>query len=309
MDGSYNLFRRTTPDWVRLAFASAIAIAMLVLNGPPIVRDALSWAFVTPVQRVVHYARVWVADYVVHGYQVQSLALQNRDLLAQNENYAMRLQTLANVERDNETLRAQLGLKSSTPYPLIPAEALYQVVDPYMRKLVLNMGSENGVKLGQPVITHDGLLGQITDVQRNSSEVTLITDIKVNVPVMVQRNPAVRGFVGGDKNEGYVELRIFNQESADLQKDDVLVTSGLDGLYPANIPVAKVANIAPAGADGRSELTIVPLVKSMSVRYVSIIQVPNLAEMKVRSDAQIEMARENPVPSTLGARTREQFKK
>lgn len=309
MDSSYNLFRRTTPDWVRVLIASIIAIAMLVFNGPPIVRDALAWAFVTPVQRVVHVAQVWVADYLVHGYQVQSLALQNRDLVAQNEGYAIRLHTLASVENDNQALRAQLGLKSSVPYPIISAEALYQVVDPYMRKLVLNMGSHNGVQLGQPVMTHDGLLGQITDVQINTSEVTLITDTKVNVPVMVQRNPSVRGFISGDKSEGFLELRIFNQESADLQKDDLLVTSGLDGLYPANIPVAKVANIAQAGPDGRSELTIVPLVHALSVRYVGIIQVPNLAEMKARSDAQIELARENPVPSTLGARTREQFKK
>lgn len=309
MSESYSLFRRTTPDWVRILTASAIAIAMLVLNGPPMVRDALAWAFVTPVQRSVHAARVWVADYLVHSYQVQSLALQNQDLVAQNQGYAMRLQALASVENDNQALRAQLALKSTVPQPLISAEALYQVVDPYVRKLVLNMGSQNGVQLGQPVITHEGLLGQITDVQLNSSDVTLITDTKVNVPVMVQRNPSVRGFISGDKSEGFLELRLFNQESADLQKDDTLVTSGLDGLYPANIPVAKVANIAQAGPDGRSELTIVPMVHTMSVRYVGIVQVANLAEMKSRSDAQIEMARENPVPPTLGARTREQFKK
>lgn len=309
MDGSYSLFRRTTPDWVRVLIASAIAIAMLILNGPPIVRNALAWAFVTPVQHTVHSVRVWVADHIVHSYNVHALAIQNRDLVAQGDNYAMRLQTLANVERENESLRAQLGLKASTQHPMISAEVLYQVADPYMRKLVLNMGSQNGVKQGQPVITHEGLLGQITDVQINSSEVTLITDTKVNVPVMVQRNPSVRGFVGGDKSEGYLELRIFNQESADLQKDDVLVTSGLDGLYPSNIPVAKVADIAPAGADGRSELTIVPVSHLMNVRFVGIIQIPNLAEMKARSEAQIEMARENPVPPTLGARTREQYKK
>ena len=108
MDSSYNLFRRTTPDWMRVLIASAIAIAMLVLNGPPIVRDALAWAFVTPVQRVVHTARVWVADYLVHGYQVQSLALQNRDLVAQNEGYAMRLHTLASVEGSSPALPIRL---------------------------------------------------------------------------------------------------------------------------------------------------------------------------------------------------------
>ena len=309
MDANYSLFRRNTPEWLRLLVATVVAIAMLVLNGPPIVRDVLAWAFVTPVQKTVHAAKIWVADHLVHAYQVQSLALYNRDLVAENQHYAMQVQTLANVEAENQALKTQLNLKQTSAYPLIFAQVLYQVADPYMRKLVLNMGSQNGVQLGQPVLMHDGLLGQITDVQVNSSEVTLITDTKVNVPVMVQRNPTVRGFISGDKSEGFLELRIFNQESADLHKDDILVTSGLDGLYPNNIPVAKVTHIAASGTDGRSELTIVPMIQVMNARYVGIIQVPNLPERKAHSDAQITAARENPVPTTLGARTREQFKK
>ena len=309
MNDNYQLFRRTTPDWVRLTVASVCAVVMMAVNGPPLVHQFLSYVFVTPVQRTVHWARTWVADTLLHSYHIGTLARQNQELVAQNQAYAIRLQALSKDEAENKALRAQLGLKTSITYPIISAQILYQVVDPYMRKLVLNAGSNDGVQLGQPVVAADGLVGQITSVQANNSEVTLITDTKVNVPVMVQRNPSVRGFISGDKSEGFLELRIFNQESADLQKDDLLVTSGLDGLYPANIPVAKVANIAQAGPDGRSELTVVPLVHALSVRYVGVIQVPNLAEMKARSDAQIELARENPVPSTLGARTREQFKK
>ena len=309
MNDNYQLFLRTTPDWVRLTIASVCALVMMAVNGPPLVRQSLSYMFVTPIQKAVYVARTWVADKVVYGYRIDTLATQNQELVAQNQAYAIRLQALAKEEAENQALRAQLGLKTSITHPIISAQVLYQVVDPYMRKLVLNAGSNDGVQLGQPVVAPDGLVGQITSVQANNSEVTLITDTNVNVPVMVQRNPSVRGFISGDKSEGLLELRVFNQEHADLLKDDVLVTSGLDGLYPAHIAVAKIADIAPANADGRSTITIVPMMHLMTVRYVGILQITNLAEMKLRSDTQIDLARDNPVPSTLGARTREQYTK
>ena len=309
MGDNYQLFRRTTPDWVRLTVASVCAVVMMAVNGPPLVHQFLSYVFVTPVQRTVHWARTWVADKVVHSYHIETLARQNQELVAQNQTYAIRLQTLSKEETENQALRAQLGLKNATPYPIVSAQVLYQVLDPYARKLVLSAGSDDGVQLGQPVIAADGLVGQITEVEANNSEVTLITDTKVNVPVRVQRNPSVRGFISGDKSEGFLELRIFNQENADLLKDDLLVTSGLDGLYPANIAVAKVIDIAPANADGRSAITIVPMMHLMALRYVGILQVANIEQMKARSDAQAEAARDNPMPSTLGARTREQYTK
>lgn len=309
MGDNYQLFRRTTPGWVRLAVASVCAVVMMAVNGPPLVHQFLSYVFVTPVQRTVHWARTWVADKVVHSYHIETLAHQNQDLVAQNQAYAIRLQALSKDETENQALRAQLGLKNTTAYPIVSAQVLYQVLDPYVRKLVLDAGSNNGVQLGQPVVAADGLVGQITDVQANNSEVTLITDTKVNVPVRVQRNPSVRGFISGDKNEGFLELRIFNQENTDLLKDDLLVTSGLDGLYPANIPVAKVTDIAPANAEGRSAITIVPMMHLMALRYVGVLQIANIEQMKARSDAQAEAARDNPVPSTLGARTREQYTK
>ena len=189
MNDNYQLFRRTTPDWVRLTVASVCAVVMMAVNGPPLVHQFLSYVFVTPVQRTVHWARTWVADTLLHSYHIETLARQNQELVAQNQAYAIRLQALSKDEAENKALRAQLGLKTSITYPIISAQILYQVVDPYMRKLVLNAGSNDGVQLGQPVVAADGLVGQITSVQANNSEVTLITDTKVNVPVMVNVTP------------------------------------------------------------------------------------------------------------------------
>ena len=87
----------------------------------------------------MHTARVWVADYLVHGYQVQSLAFANRDLVAQNEGYAMRLHTCPALRATIKPARAA-WLKSSAPYPLISAEALYQVVDPVYAQIGAQYG-------------------------------------------------------------------------------------------------------------------------------------------------------------------------
>lgn len=309
MSDHYQLFRRTTPDWVRLVVASVCAVGMLAFNGPPPVRAMLAFTLIAPVQRVVSWSKAKVSDTLVHSYHIQRLVEQNHDLQTKNQQQATQLLELNQLRTDNQTLRAQMGMQQVAAHSWIHARVLYQVTDPYMRKLILSAGSRDGAQVGQPVLTQDGLLGQISAVQINSSEVTLITDTKINVPVMVQRNPSVRGFVSGHKSEGYLELRIFNQESADLQTGDVLVTSGLDGLYPAGIAVAKVTDIKPSGSDGRSELTIVPVSATMNARYVAVMNLNNLIELKTHSDAQSKMVQDNPVPTTLGARTREQFKK
>lgn len=307
MQENYQLFRRTTPDWVKMLFGTVCALVVIALNGPPQVRHGLSYVFVTPIQKIVYLGKTFISDKFVHSYRVGELVEQNNTLKSENAHIHMQLQLMTKESAEVQALRAQIGLKNTVAYTMLNTQVLYQVVDPYMRKLLLAAGSDQGVQLGQPVISAQGLVGQITEVQGSSSEVTLVTDTKINVPVKNQRNPSVRGFVSGSKNEGYLEFRIFEQERTDLQVNDVLVTSALDGLYPAELPVARISNISPPGPDGRSETTIEPMIQIANLRYVAVVQVPNLAEMKRRSDAQADSARGNPVPTTLGARTREQF--
>ncbi|MGL4766931.1 MAG: rod shape-determining protein MreC [Formosimonas sp.] len=308
MKTDYKLFRRTTPVWVRLFVSSACALGLMLADGSAgrlqPVRTVVS-SVLSPVYTALHQASQWFSDVLVHSYSLQKLALDNQTLKEKEASNEARLTQLAQLERDNAALRAQLDLSVNQKTPSMAAQVLYQVVDPYARKLVLNKGSQNGVVSGQPVITADGLLGQITSVTPLNSEVTLVLDNKINVPVYIERDPAVRGFLSGKKEEGFLEVRFFSAQVA-LQTDDVLVTSGLDGLYPEGLKVGRVSKIEQADSSGQSEITVVPTTQGMAVRYVSILQIPDSKTAKSRADEQAKAVRGDQLPVTLGARTREQ---
>jgi rod shape-determining protein MreC len=116
---------------------------------------------------------------------------------------------------------------------------------------VLDRGTRSGVKLGLPVIDNAGVVGQVTRVFPFTSEVTLLTDKEQAIPVQVLRN-GLRSVAYGRGQSGLLDLR-FVAPNADIQVGDVLVTSGLDGVYPAGLAVAKVIQVenVAQGAFGR----------------------------------------------------------
>lgn len=356
MKKDYQLFRRATPVWFRLVFATVLALALMMVDGQDrrlkVVRGAVK-TFVSPIQSGLQSTKQWVSDSFFYVYNIEKLATENQSLKVAEQSQAARIAQLAQLETDNALLREQLGLKQSTSTPSIAAEVLYQVVDPYARKLVLNKGSSDGVQLGQPVVTADGLIGQITDVTSVSSELTLVLDTKINVPVQIKRmvepatsavissvtpvdvsasatnsqtgaatdpsspqtsdnvqKPAmkqdsglVRGLISGDKREGYLALRFFVPQ-VDIREGDLLVTSGLDGLYPAGLAVGRVASVEKSGDDERSNITVVPTTKGMAARFVLILQVADASARKDYADAQSAKAQDTAVPTTLGERRR-----
>src|SRR6185295_18212455 len=104
-------------------------------------------------------------------------------------------------------------------------------------KVIIDKGAAQGVDAGSPVIDESGVLGQVTRVHALISEVTLVTDRDQAIPVLNTRTGA-RGIAYGDPHEGGLELR-YMAANADVQAGDLLTTSGVDGVYPTGIPVAK----------------------------------------------------------------------
>jgi rod shape-determining protein MreC len=120
------------------------------------------------------------------------------------------------------------------------AEILYAARDPFTRRVIVDRGGQAGVEAGQPVIDELGVLGQVTRAYPLTSEVTLLTDKDQAIPVEVQRS-GLRAVLAG-AGAGAMELR-FLATNADVQPGDILVTSGLDGVYLPGLPVARVAKI------------------------------------------------------------------
>jgi rod shape-determining protein MreC len=126
-----------------------------------------------------------------------------------------------------------MGLREQLATPVMAAEVLYDAADPYTRKVIIDKGMAQGVDLGSPVLDESGVLGQVTRVHPLVSEVTLLVDRDLAIPVLNVRTGA-RSVAYGDPtvSGSGLELRFMGSNS-DVQQGDLLTTSGVDGVYPA----------------------------------------------------------------------------
>jgi rod shape-determining protein MreC len=126
------------------------------------------------------------------------------------------------------------------------------------------------VLLGSPVINEAGVLGQVTQAYTLTSEVTLLSDKDAAIPVLNTRTQQRSAAFGGGGNNG-MELR-FMSGNADVQVGDVLHTSGLDGVYPPGLPVARVAAVERRVESGFARIRLTPAANADGVRHVLVLE-------------------------------------
>jgi rod shape-determining protein MreC len=187
---------------------------------------------------------------------------------------ALQAQRAAQVEQlslENTRLRKLLSLREQITTPAHAAEVLYDAADPYTRRIVIDKGMAQGVKAGSPVIDEAGVLGQITRVYPLVSEVTLLIDREHTIPVLNTRTGA-RSVVYGDPvvQGGSLELR-FMAGNADVQQGDVLATSGVDGVYPAGLSVAKIDKIERRADSAFARIHCQPIALIHSTKHVLVL--------------------------------------
>ena len=167
------------------------------------------------------------------------------------------IQKTALLEQENAQLRELLGLKRQMSVPTLAGEILYDVHSHFINKIVINRGAGDGVAVGQAVIDEGGVIGQVSNVWPSTSEVTLLTDRSQAIPVMNTRTGERTVAFGGGQS-GFLELR-FVSATADIQEGDRLITSGIDGVYPAGTAVAVISKIIPASSDVEGRILCTPL--------------------------------------------------
>ena len=146
------------------------------------------------------------------------------------------------AQTEANELRRAIGAAEQLPVQAAPAEVLYLGRDPYAQKLFINRGSVQNVQPGSPVIDDVGVIGQVTRVHPLVSEVNLLTNPDQAVPVQVVRNGLRAVAFGARGQPGMLELRYVGA-NAEIQNGDRLVTSGIDGTYPAGLQVATVVKV------------------------------------------------------------------
>ena len=154
------------------------------------------------------------------------------------------LLVLEQLKNENADLRKLLNLKSNFSNSSTAAEIRYKLPDPYSKRIVIDRGSRDQIKIGQPVISADGIVGQITQVFNNKSEVTLLSDSNLSIPVFLPRTRIKAITKGKGTTDGF-ELN-YTDLSANILIGDKIFTSGLDGLYPPGIIVGEVTSVLAA---------------------------------------------------------------
>lgn len=258
----------------RLALWSALAAAVIwmdvrvgALEG---VRGALALA-VSPVQHAMRVPADLARE--IAGFLTRHHALQReRDaLLAERARYRLVEQAADELSRENAELRALLRQAQRREIAALTAGRLFQGRDWFSQTLILDRGASAGVRAGMPVIDGEGLLGQITRVYATQSELTLVASAEQLTPVMNART-GQRGLAAGLGN-GRMELRFMPSQS-DVVEGDVLLTSGLDGIYPAGLPVATVTRIGRPSASPYLRIDCVPVAGIDRSRQVLVLQLP-----------------------------------
>jgi len=153
----------------------------------------------------------------------------------------------AQFEADNRNLRGLLEIRQQNTLPSIVAEVRAGLQDNLSRKVLINKGIEHQVSVGDPVINSQGVVGQVSRVFPLTSEVRLLSDEQLMVPIFLP-SAGIRAISQGLGQQDGFQIRFVNL-AAEIKEGDLIVTSGLDGLYPAGLAVGQVSLVvgAPQG--------------------------------------------------------------
>ncbi len=226
------LFKQGAPARVKVTVFALISIVLLMVDSRLQALDTVrkvTGTVLYPLQMAALMPRDALAGMGSYFSSLTALQKEVRDLKLAQVATAQTMQQAQLQMSENAQLRKLMGAREHVPVPSMMSEILYDARDSSTRKIVLDRGSKHNVILGLPF----------------TSEVTLLTDKEQAIPVQVLRN-GLRSVAYGRGQSGTLDLK-FVAPNADIQVGDVLITSGLDGVYPAGLAVAKVTRVEQAG--------------------------------------------------------------
>jgi len=268
-------FVRGPSPIARLVFFAALSITLMVTDARLHYLREVREGFVALMHPLQVAANMPVdlyrqtADYLTSHHQ---LYLDNQQLSRQSLEHSVALQKLQTLEAENGHLRHLLGAAKSWTQPAQLAEIMHAGRDPFSRKIVISLGSNQGILAGQAVVDEAGVIGQVTRVYPFSSEVTLVTDKELAIPVQVERN-SLRAIAFGHGRDNTIDLP-YLPANVDIRKGDRLITSGIDGIYPTGLAVAVVDSIERNPDSPFARITCIPVAGIENYREVLVLAMP-----------------------------------
>lgn len=294
-------FRQGLPALSRLILFALLALLLMsadhrlgmsapVRSAVSLVLSPLQWLVLLP-ERVGgalqdYFRGVDEARDTTRQYQARAIA------------QAQRLQQAEQLLQENQHLRELLELRREVVGPAKAVQVLYETANPYSHSIVIDKGQLSGIAPGSAVIDVGGVVGQVTRVYPLSSEVTLLTDRDQSIPVLNART-GQRFIAAGDPLTlgGSLELR-FVPASADLKNDDLLTTSGIDGVYPAGLLVGRIQQIDRRIDTAFAKVHAIPMTRARGRHLLVLQPAADWPERPSRSEASAARSRSTDKSST-----------
>lgn len=197
---------------------------------------------------------------------------ENTQLKNQTLKDAVALQQLQSLKLENTHLRALFEASQALPQSSIMGEIMHEGRDFSNKKIVINRGADHQVLAGSAVVDATGIIGQVTRIYPTSSEVTLITDKSLAIPIQIERN-GLRAIAFGHGRDNTLDLP-YLPANVDIQHGDKLITSGIDGIYPTGLAVAIVEEVKITADSPFARIVCIPAASIESHKQVLIVSIP-----------------------------------
>lgn len=268
-------FARGPSPFARLVFFSALSLALMAtdsrLHYLVTLRQNLV-AALHPLQLIANFPSQTYRDIHTYFSTHHYLLAENKRLQLQSLQQGIVLQRLNTLSLENNHLRNLLNANQALTQKSILGEIMYVGRDPFTKKIIVNRGEKHSVQIGEAVVDATGVIGQVTRTYPLSSEVTLITDKSLAIPIQVERN-GLRAIAFGHGRDNTLDLP-YLPTNVDVKRGDKLVTSGIDGIYPAGLAVATVSHIEITPDSPFARIICVPTGGVEHHRQVLLVSIP-----------------------------------
>ncbi len=265
-------FKRGPSVFTRLGFFAVLSLTLLYADARFHYMEAMRKIIAVALYPLQEFADTpsRAASRIGEFFVSQSSLQRENDRLSRESFLqAGQLQTQQALIAENQHLRQLLEMQDRAEQTSTVAEILYVGRDAFSRKVIIDKGTSQGIQEGAAVIDDTGLIGQVTRAFPWTAEVALISDRQQVVPVQVVRN-GLRAAVFGVGYDGALDLR-FMPVNSEVENGDMLVTSGIDGVYPPGLPVAVISNIERNAAYPFAKITCIPAAGPNRHRQVLVL--------------------------------------
>ncbi len=278
-------FVRGASPFSRLVFFCALSIIFMAVDARLNYLSQVRQAFIAalhPFEMAANAPSEWYRDVQKYFSAHNQLVQENYVLKQQAFEHQVSLQRLKTIQAENEHLRRLLNGNIPIQPKAILGEISHMGRDPFTQVVVINRGAQHNIKAGQAVVDSKGVIGQVTRVYPFTSEVTLVTDKALSIPIQIERNQLRAIAFGAGNNTLDIP---FLPTNVDIKVGDKLVTSGIDGVYPAGMAVATVTKIQQNPESPFAKIISTPVAEVSNHLQLLLLALPEAKELEAVSSA------------------------